>query len=174
MVIDDRSSGGLPASAGGEWRLVTDGVMGGRSSGELLIERHLDRDCLRLRGMVSTANRGGFVQMALDLAAGKPFDASAYTGVYLEVAGNGEGYNLHLRTGDLWLPWQSYRAGFVADREWRRVRIPFTAFDAYRTGSRFDPGRLLRVGVVAIGREFAADLCLGELGLYRDEPGLRD
>ena len=28
----------------------------------------------------------------------------------LKVYGNNQGYNLHLRTGDVWLPWQSCRA----------------------------------------------------------------
>jgi hypothetical protein len=31
-----------------------------------------------------------------------------------------------------------------------------------------DLQRLLRVGVVAIGRAFEADLCLGKLALYRN------
>jgi hypothetical protein len=173
LTIDDRGSADLQASHGGTWRLVTDQVMGGVSHGQLQADRHLGRDCLRLRGAVSTANNGGFVQMALDLAAGAPFDASAYSGVALQVAGNGEAYNLHLRTSDLGLPWQSYRASFVAAPDWQEVRIPFSALQAYRTDRPFRASRLVRLGLVAIGREFQADLCLGALRLYRDgsDPG---
>lgn len=168
-IIDDRSTGTLHASRGGEWRLVTDEVMGGRSTGELQLDRYKARDCLRLHGSVTTANNGGFVQMALELAGGKRFDASEYAGVVLQVAGNGERYNLHLRTSDLWLPWQSYRASFVAEPGWREVRIPFTGLEAYRTGKDFRSSRLVRVGLVAIGREFEADLCVGTLRFYRGD-----
>lgn len=165
-LIDDRTSGTLAANVGGAWRLVTDQVMGGRSAGDLQVDDYLGRACLRLSGAVSTANNGGFVQAVLSLAGGRRFDASGYQGIQLIVAGNAEAYNLHLRTSDLWLPWQSYRASFKAEPEWREIRIPFTAFAPYRTGSEFDPRRLQRIGLVAIGREFAADLCLAELRFY--------
>jgi hypothetical protein len=166
-TLDDRSTGTRETHLGVAWRLVTDRVMGGLSQGSVRPHRHDDRACLRLQGGVSTANNGGFVQMTLDLASGDPFDASQYDGVLLQVAGNGERYNLHLRTSDLRLPWQSYRASFVADSRWREIRIPFDALTAYRTGEPFRPERLTRVGLVAIGRPFSADLCLGALRLYR-------
>ena len=168
VLIDDRSSGTLQSSSAGEWRLVTDRVMGGRSTAELLPDNYLGKSCLRLRGLVSTADNGGFVQMALDLAAGEHYDASGYDGIELEVAGNGEHYNLHLRTSNLWMPWQSYRAPFNAGPQWRKIRIPFNEFEAYRTSSRFRADRLIRIGVVAIGRDFEADLCFAGLYLYRN------
>jgi len=40
-----------------------------------------------MRGDVSTANNGGFVQMALSLSDEDNFDASAFIGIILEVAG---------------------------------------------------------------------------------------
>jgi hypothetical protein len=168
VFIDDRSSGTLQSSSAGEWRLVTDRVMGGRSSGELLADHYLGNSCLRLRGLVSTANNGGFVQMALDLAGGEHYEASAQDGIELEVAGNGEHYNLQLRTSNLWLPRQAYRARFNAGPQWCKIRIPFNEFEAYRTSSRFQADKLNRIGVVAIGRDFKADLCLAGLCLYRN------
>ena len=118
-------------------------------------------------GKVSTENNGGFLQIALDIADGKHVDASKFDGVHLQVAGNGERYNLHLRTSDLGLPWQSYRAGFVAGAEWSEIRIPFAGLEAYRTDRAFHPQRLTRIGLVAIGREFHADLCIAGLRFYR-------
>jgi hypothetical protein len=165
-IVDDRSSGTLAATNGGQWQVVTDRVMGGRSDGDLQVDDYLGRGCLRLSGTVSTANNGGFLQAVLRLAGGRRFDASAYSGLILNVAGNGEVYNLHLKTSDLSLPWQSYRASFRAEPEWRQIRIPFTDLVPYRTGSAFQPSRLERIGLVAIGRAFIADLCLAELRFY--------
>ena len=166
MIIDDRSTGTLQSSHAGEWRLITDRVMGGRSSGELILDQRQGRYCLHMRGAVSTANSGGFVQIALDLAAGDSFNASDYAGLVIAVMGNGERYNLHLRTSQLWLPWQSYRSSFVAASEWREIRLPFNRFEPYKTGKDLDTAKLVRIGVVAIGREFDADLCVGSLAFY--------
>jgi hypothetical protein len=148
----------------GQWRLVTDQVMGGVSSGRLTEDTYAGRPCVHLTGQVSTANNGGFVQMALDLGR---FDASAYAGIVFQIAGNGETYNVHLRTSDLWLPWQSYRASFVAGPDWQEVRIPFARFEPYRTGRDLRSDRLVRIGLVGIGRDFAADFCVGEIAFMR-------
>lgn len=88
LIIDDRKSGNLSANLGTQWRLVTDQVMGGVSKGELNLDDYKGRNCLCMRGNVSTDNNGGFVQIALDLSQGEPLNASAYTGVELSVAGN--------------------------------------------------------------------------------------
>lgn len=149
------------------WRMVTDGVMGGRSSGKLEFE-HLDgRDCLRLRGQVSLENNGGFVQMALDWSAEEIDDVGAYMGLALMVYGNGEDYNIHLRTQGLWLPWQAYRATFETQARWTTVELPFAGFTPYKTGKPLAVDKIKRIGIVAIGREFTADVCVARLALYR-------
>jgi hypothetical protein len=168
-LIDDRSAGTLQSSHAGNWQLVTDQVMGGRSSGELVPDHYLGKSCLRMRGLVSTANNGGFLQLALDLDDGRRFDASIYDGLEIVVAGNNERYNIHLRTSNLWLPWQSYRASFAAGPQWRTIRISFSDVEAYRTSGRFLSDRLIRVGLVAIGRDFVADLCVGGLYFYHND-----
>lgn len=170
LVIDDRSSGDLRALNGNSWRLITDGVMGGVSRGRLAPDTIEGRPCLRLRGDVRLENSGGFLQAALDTDGDAVLDASGYSGVLLEVYGNGEQYNLHLRTADVWLPWQAYRASFTAPAAWRTLRIPFNAFSGYRIGAALDTSTLERIAVVAIGRAFTADLCLARLALYRDGP----
>lgn len=95
-LVDDRRSGTLSTPLGSAWRLVSDGVMGGLSQGMLCPEFYRERAALTLRGEVTTANNGGFLQMALALVP--VYDASRFRGVRLTVAGNGERYNLHLRT----------------------------------------------------------------------------
>jgi hypothetical protein len=49
------------------------------------------------------------------------------------------------------------------------VRLPFSVFTGYRIRAPLDITALRRIGVLAIGRAFTADLCVARLGLYRDE-----
>jgi hypothetical protein len=164
-LIDD--FGTRESRLGTRWRLVTDQVMGGVSTGRME-RRELDgRTELCMTGDVSLANNGGFVQVNLDLGPSERFDAGDYTGVRLVVRGNGEVYNLHLKTAATTMPWQSYRADFVADATWREVRLPFAAFTPHRLVPALDVTRLKRLGIVAIGRAMQAELCVDEVGFYR-------
>ncbi len=166
LIIDDRASGNISSSLGTKWRLVTDQVMGGVSKGDLTQDSYKGRNCLRMRGDVSTDNNGGFVQIALDLVKDEPLDASAYAGVEFSVSGNNERYNVHFRTTDLWLPWQSYRFSFIATPEWQTIRIPFASLEAHRTTTKFHKDKLKRIGLVGIGRAFKANLCVGLIKFY--------
>ena len=150
-----------------DWEYVADRVMGGVSTGQIGTHVVDGRTATRLTGRVSLENNGGFVQMAFDLREdGGTFDASAYTGIALTVRGNGEAYDLRLRTDQLSRPWQSFRTDFIAPAEWTTLRVPFTAFQSHKTDAVFDPARLRRIGVLAIGRVFDADLGVAEVALY--------
>lgn len=150
-----------------QWRLITDMVMGGVSRGTLHTPRSGEQAPVRMHGEVSTENNGGFIQIALDLQPeGGAFDASAYTGIGLEVSGNGETYGVHLRTNDMVQPQQSYRHAFAAPPHSTVLRLPFADFVAHRIETPFDPSRLRRIGLVAIGRAFDADLSVARLWLY--------
>lgn len=162
QVIDDIAAGG-----GGAWALVTDGVMGGVSAGRLMRETVACRPALRLTGRVSLENNGGFVQMARDLVPGSVLDASGWSGLVLDICGNGETYGVHLRTDTLTRPWQSFRTAVTAGPGWQSVRLPFAGFAPHRTEAALDVSRLRRIGVVAIGRAFEADVALGRLALWR-------
>jgi len=166
LILDDRSSGTLTATNGASWRAVTDTVMGGMSLGDMKPAVIEGRNCLRLTGKVSLENNGGFVQASLDLSRSGLLDASNYAGIEIEVHGNGEIYNLHLRTDDTRIVWQSYRAGFQARPDWQNLRLPFEGFQPHRIDKPFDKSKLRRLGVVAIGREMQADICIARLSLY--------
>lgn len=168
LVIQPAPNEGITSEVDTSWRLITDGVMGGLSSGTLSKNSVEGRPCMRLRGDVSLKNNGGFIQAAVDIGSTPAANASAYQGIMLEVYGNNQEYNLHLRSNDVWLPWQSYRASFVAPAKWQTIKLPFSSFSGYRIRKPLDLAQLKRIGVVAIGREFAADLCIGQLALYRD------
>lgn len=153
----------LPADG---WQLVTDGVMGGVSRAQMSPDIVGGLRCVALRGRVSTENNGGFIQIAMDIRD-LADRAAAYDGLRLDVAGNGESYNVHLRTADLWLPWQSFRASFQSAPDWTSVYLPFSSFTPYRTGADLDLSKLRRLGIVAIGRDFDAELCVRDLAFYR-------
>lgn len=157
----------LPIDIDISFQLVTDTVMGGVSQGTLTQETVLGRQAYRLRGRVSLENNGGFIQMAADLNNdGSVLDASAFTGIELDVTGNSETYNIHLRTSDLTRPWQSYRQSFIAGPEWETHRIPFTDFAPHRTEMPLDITKLRRISILVIGRAFEADVSVGSFRLY--------
>ncbi len=166
-IVDSGAAADLASDRGPAWRLVSDRVMGGVSDGTLRRETLDGRAAVRLRGAVRLENDGGFLQMALDLATdGGPVDARGWRGLELTARGNGHAYNVHLRTADLERPWQSYRQSFQADPEWRTLRLPFADFAPHRTDAPLDVGRLRRIGVVAIGDAFEADVSVADLRFF--------
>jgi hypothetical protein len=80
-------------------------------------------------------------------------------------------YDLRLRTDQLTRPWQSFRAAFTAPARWTTIRIPFSDVLPHRTEAQFDPARLRRAGILAIGRVFDADIAISGIRLYRTTDG---
>ncbi|MGC1502825.1 MAG: CIA30 family protein [Sulfitobacter sp.] len=149
------------------WEFVADTVMGGVSTGRIEMVEIDGRQATRLTGSVSLDNNGGFVQMAFDVNTdGSPIDGSRFTGIEFDVYGSAEAYDLRLRTDQLEKPWHSYRAAFMAKPEWQSIRIPFSAISPHRTDIPFDPASLRRIGILAIGRAFQADVALSGIRLY--------
>jgi hypothetical protein len=153
------------AGAEERWRFFTDQVMGGVSEGRVTLMSEGDRRFARMTGTVSTENRGGFIQMRLDLGPGM---AEGAAGVRLLVRGNDQRYFVHLRTRGTRLPWQYYQAGFEVGRDWAEVRLPFTAFRP--SGGLLAPApeaeRLTSLGIVAYGRDHVAQIDVAEVGFY--------
>ncbi|WP_322895381.1 MULTISPECIES: CIA30 family protein [unclassified Yoonia] len=147
------------------WDYVADSVMGGVSQGQMTQELVKGRLAHVLRGQVSLDNYGGFVQIATDLP--DSISAEGWEGLALDLTGNDESYDIRLRTTDLTRPWQSFRAEVVAGPDWATMRLPFTAFAAHRHDMRFDPQALTRIGLLAIGRAFQADVAVAGLRFYR-------
>ena len=106
------------------WRFFTDQVMGGRSTGTVIFLSEAELSFARMTGHVSTANRGGFIQMRLDLPSPLP---EATAGLRLIVRGNTQRYFVHLRSGGS-LPWQYHQAGFDVTEGWDEVRLSFATF----------------------------------------------
>lgn len=147
------------------WRFFTDQVMGGVSTGRVEFRQEDGRPHARMTGRVSTENRGGFIQMRLDLASPPP---EGTTGLRLVVRGNGQRYFAHLRTTGTILPWQYYQAGFDVTGTWAEVRIPLDAFKPSGSLLRRVPSApaLTSVAVVAFGRDHDAEIEVREVGFY--------
>tara|TARA_B100000674_G_scaffold497741_1_gene532649 strand:+ start:544 stop:1128 length:585 start_codon:yes stop_codon:yes gene_type:complete len=149
-----------------EWNFITDQVMGGVSSGKIEIEKIKGIKCYRMTGNVSTKNNGGFIQIRTKL---KPeIDTNKYKGLYIKVYGNGKNYNLHLRTGLTFAPWQFYSFTFYSPKKWTKIIAPFSEF---KKSNFYQPKSILgqdlkSVGLVAGFDDFESDICLGEIGFY--------
>ncbi len=150
-----------------QWAYVPDAVMGGVSQGRVTHAQVQGQSATRLSGQVSLENNGGFIQMAFDFRPeGALFDASDWTGLEITLCGNGESYDLRLRTADLDRPWQSFQSTFIAPDRWKTCRFAFADLTPHRTTAAFDARRLRRCGLVAVGRAFSVDLAVSKIALY--------
>ena len=149
------------------WEYVADAVMGGVSRGRISTSVVDGRSATRLIGMVSLENNGGFIQMASDLQRdGSSLDASSWTGIEIDVCGNDEIYDLRIRTDYLDRPWHSFRTPFRAKPQWTTLRFPFPDFEPHKTEHVLDPAKLRRIGIVAVGRVFHADVAVSDARLF--------
>lgn len=154
-------------NASNRFKLIADTVMGGVSSGTMRQEKVAGRESIRLQGSVSLENNGGFLQIAIDLNDDESaMNVQNWTGIRLDVLGNNETYNLHLRTSDLKHSWESYRQSFVATATWNTVTLPFSNFNPHRTECPLNLKSLRRIGIVAIGRQFEADVSITDIRFY--------
>jgi len=152
-----------------KWEFIADTVMGGVSTGTVSEETFEGRGAAVLRGEVSLDNDGGFVQMAFDLHEHNASeDVSLWDGIEVTVWGNGETYDLRVRTTQLTRSWQSFRTEIPTKPEWQTLRIPFEKLIAHRVDAVFDPICLRRIGIVAIGHEFSALVAVSSIGFYAD------
>ena len=165
QLIDDFSVQGQ-ASIGGRWQWFTDQVMGGVSVGQAsYIERGGDAGLL-IKGDVSTANNGGFIQAALSFEG--LLDASAYEGIELRIKGDGQPYHLHLRDRSTRLPWQVYTATYETTGNWQTIRVPFAAFAPYskRGNGKVNAAALRQIGLVAGYADVEVELMVMDVRFY--------
>jgi hypothetical protein len=146
------------------WQFFTDGVMGGVSTGQVTFLREGGVAHARMTGRVSTANRGGFIQMRLDLSS----PPTGMTGVRLVARGNEQRYFVHLRITGTVLPWQYSQAGFDVTRRWSEMRLPFDTFRPSGALLRATPrpDRLTSIAIAAFGRDHEAEVDIREIGFY--------
>ena len=150
-----------------KWNFITDQVMGGVSTGKFTVDKVDGVMCYRMTGDVSTKNNGGFIQFRADLRSLNLNDNN-YEGLRLLVRGNGEVYNIHIRTGMTFMPWQYYSVEFKTSPNWNEVIIPFSNFkrsNFYQPRS-FKSKDIATLGIVAYGRDYEADIDLAKIEFY--------
>ena len=162
MIIDN-----LTTESNQRWVFFTDRVMGGVSSGRLKLVAEKGDKVYKMTGDVSTANNGGFIQFRADLRS-LNLNENNYEGLRLLVRGNGEVYNIHIRTGMTFMPWQYYSVEFKTSPNWNEVIIPFNAFkrsNFYQPRS-FKSKDIATLVIVAYGRDYEADIDLAKIEFY--------
>lgn len=155
-------------SPGWLWESFADRVMGGKS--DLVPPAVVDGDggkALLLAGRVVTKG-GGFIQVRLRNGKDK-FDASAYSGVELEVdARTATSWYVFLRTKDNLFPWSYYGAQFRPGTSRSTIRISWSAFEAASTGRKSPRTEFLTsVAIVAAFEDFNAYMRIYRVGFYR-------
>ncbi len=102
------------------WGALDDVVMGGVSASSF----QLQEGGARFSGVVSTANSGGFASVRSRNFT-PPLDLSRYTGLRLQVKGDGQRYKLLLRDST---SWDSLAYAFSFDTtadQWVTIQVPF-------------------------------------------------
>ena len=152
------------------WQFYTDQVMGGVSEGRASVRSGPEGPYVRLEGLVSTANNGGFIQIRTKITDGVK-DAE---GILLKVRGNGENYYIHLNTNEtIFLPQQYryyYQAIFPTSKDWTEVKLPFST-EFKRSNAKiskyFNGEQVRTIGILAYGKEHNAFLEVNYLSFYK-------
>ncbi len=106
----------------GDWMVINDGVMGGRSTSGMSAT---DSGYAVFSGKVSLENNGGFASTRSPISIP---DMSGFTGVRLRVCGDGHRYRFRIRT-DSEFDGVAYQLSFdtVTDK-WADIDLPFEQF----------------------------------------------
>ncbi len=156
------------SDSGKYWQYVSDRVMGGVSDGQVNLEQDGEIYYARLTGNVSTRNNGGFIQLRSGISfANSEKDGKNLQGVRLNVRGNGETYEIHITTNDRTYRGDYYSATFKADFDWKMIDLPFNKFKRKRSNkTKLDAKNIRRLGIVAYGREYVADISVSTIEFY--------
>ena len=134
-------------NAVGQWQIVNDGVMGGRSTSQVAMA---DDGQMRFAGNLSVENNGGFASVR-----SRPRELQLQTGdqIFLRVKGDGRRYTFNLYVPQRRMAF-SYRVEFQtrAD-EWLEVKLPLdrfvaTSFGRVVRGNSLDPKQVHAVGIL--------------------------
>lgn len=102
------------------WRVIDDGVMGGLSRGNLIINKEGHAE---YSGYVTTDNNGGFSSIRYNF---ENKDVSNYNHVVLKIKGDGKSYQFRIKENRTQR--YSYIQTFNTTGEWEVIKIPLKDF----------------------------------------------
>lgn len=132
-----------------QWNVVNDGVMGGLSEGEMLLNAQGNA---LFRGYVSTENNGGFSSVRYEF---DQKDVTKFKQVALKVKGDGKSYQFRMKSEISQR--YSYIKTFKTSGEWETIKIPLSSFYASFRGNTLDkpnyPGKIMEEIALLIGNK---------------------
>jgi hypothetical protein len=144
----------------GDWRGITDQVMGGVS--ELRID-YVDGVFL-MSGNVSTDNNGGFVRLSNRIN----INSNDFKGIKFKAKGNNETYEIHATLKGLKIPpWSYFSQAFEVNNNWQEYEI---FFKDLKRSSGFSAASMKAknikdLSIAGFGRDFKVDLAIKEISL---------
>ena len=106
------------------WRVVDDGVMGGRSKGNIKVS---DDVILTFSGKLSLENNGGFSSLRTEKLK---MNLAGADGLVARVRGDGRTYQMRFNTEARFRGMEvSFKADFTTKKgEWTEIKVPFDQF----------------------------------------------
>ena len=138
------------------WSVVDDVVMGGRSSGTLVI----DEDGYGIfYGYISLRNNGGFSSIRCDI---KKIDIKEYNYLILKIKGDNKKYQFRVKSS--YYDRHSYVKEFFASDVWSEVKIPLESMRPQFRGMRlnmrnFSGDSIVQFGIL-VGNKVEEDFML--------------
>ena len=109
------------------WRIVNDGVMGGLSSSQAIVEN----DKIIFSGNVSLENNGGFASLRSPV---NEYNFEEYSGIEIKIKGDGKRYSISMKE-TTYFTGLFYTATFETKiNEWITIKIPFDKVKPYYFG----------------------------------------
>ncbi len=141
------------------WYPVTDNVMGGQSTLEVVAEEGL----FVMQGDVSTKNNGGFVRLGQDVN----FQDNSIKGIQFKAKGNNETYEIHATLRGIKVPpWAYFSQQFTVSEDWQEFKIYFNNFSAEGYSARsMKPSNIRNLSFAGYGRDFEVDLTIKDIAI---------
>lgn len=153
------------------WRIVLDGVMGGKSSGRV---RAGDPGTMVFTGDLSLENNGGFSQIRKNIQEGT---LESQEGLEIKVLGDGRTYQFDIRVSNVRLMAGGFQTTFETyPGQWKTIKLPFDDFRLYsfgrlvRNAPELDPALIESIGVTVADKKTGAfRIALDSIKSYSSE-----
>lgn len=104
-----------------KWRIVNDGVMGGLSTSEII----LDNDKIVFNGNVSLENNGGFASLRSPV---KNYNFEKFNGIEIRINGKGKIFSISMKETSYFTGYFFTKSFKTNKDEWTTIQIPFSEF----------------------------------------------